>query len=156
MIIDTFPHEAFVGAPIEQARGVALLRLTAYATLACFLRLQFACCCAAHGASSVERESVRSECCSDSVAEQNASEHTTSFCGEHSAHDHGVEAGKSQRHHHDCHLCVISHLRFVPAKYPPQPIGMNVAATDTTIIVTSIATPQFDARVVLGLGVNSR
>lgn len=143
MTIDVFPHEAVVGVTMVQAKGVALLRLTAYATLACFLRLQVACCCAAHGASSAEIEFDRVGCCSVASSGHLATEKASTCCDQHGSHNHGANAGKSEQRHGDCHICVISHLRFVPAKYPPQPIAMHVASTDSSI--PSVATLQFDA-----------
>lgn len=101
-------------------RVIALSRVTAYVVLACFLRMQGACCCAAHSPATAAAAAPQIGC------DCHGGSHG-SCCAEegHGYHDDSQGIKTPSRPQGGCHLCVIAHLHYV---LTPQLAPLNFLA----------------------------
>lgn len=134
-------------------------RFTANLTLACILHLQFACCCAGRGG--VKHD--ESACCASESCGMVKRCAPGSDCSH--AHEQAVKVVPCDKsHHHEskdapaptgqgCHLCILSHLQFVPtAQAPPVdfmainlPLEPELAATCRQTLTLASRSPAWQS-----------
>jgi hypothetical protein len=105
-----FPDVAVAASSMNSTGEQVVRRFTRYLLLAWFLRLQVACCCAAHrGAEPQEQFAPASSHVGSGCASlADVHDHPSGDCG----HEH-LDPRSSDSQHGHCHLCVLTHLQYM-------------------------------------------